>query len=152
LPPGVQHLPKAFARAIALANRSDPRWRTLSLGTLGEASLSLAVGDDGKLGELTYPRESEEEKLPAVVRKLFQNTVLLLASGKFSLDPRALSAGTMKIRVRVAIEQGESRADSDVDANELQALDYEAPRAGKAGHGAFLLNSGRRVVSWISLE
>jgi hypothetical protein len=151
LPPGVRHLPKAFARAIALANRTDPRWRTVPPGTVGEASLSLAVDDDGALGRLVYPRESEAANLPAVVKKLFENTALLLASGKFSLDASALSPGTMTIRVRVAVEQGPARAD-DADANELQALDYEPPRAGKPGHGAFLLNSGRRVVSWISLE
>lgn len=151
LPPGVRHLPKAFARAVALANRADPRWRELALGVIDETSVALTVADDGALGSLTFPAPGEEARLTPVVRKLLDNTVLLLASGKFSLDASTLSPGTMRIRVRVEIEQ-RAPAGADVDPSELHALDHEPPRQGKPGHGAFMLNSGRRVVAWISLE
>jgi len=136
---------------VALANRTDPRWRVLPLGVIDETSVALTVADDGTLGALTYPVDGEEARVTPVVRKLLANTVLLLSSGKFSLDARALSPGTMRIRVRVEIEQ-RAPAGSDIDPSELHALDHEPPRPGKAGHGAFMLNSGRRVVAWISLE
>jgi len=151
LPPGVRHLPRAFARAVALANRADPRWRELPAGVVDETSVVLTVADDGTLGALSYPVEGEQARVTPVVRKLLENTVLLLAAGKFSLDASALSPGTMRLRVRVEIEQ-RAPAASDIDPSELHALDHEPPRPGKAGHGAFTLNSGRRVVAWISLE
>jgi len=151
LPPGVRHLPKAFARAIALANRADLRWRGLAPGIVDETSVVLTVADDGTLGKLSYPVAGDETRIAPVVRKLLDNTVLLLASGKFSLDAGAVSPGTMRLRVRVEIEQ-QASGGADVDPDELHALDYEPPRPGKRGHGAFVLNSGRRVVAWISVE
>ena len=84
------------------------------------------------------------------VRRLLDNTVLLLASGRFSLHARELSGGVMRVRVRVEIVEQSALADPDVDPNELNAIDYEPPQPGKPGHGAFLLNSGRRVVCWVT--
>jgi hypothetical protein len=146
----VRHLPRAFARAIAVANRADSRWRAQPLGLAGEASLKLSVFGDGSLGELTYPNEHEQKSLSPVVQKLLENTRLLLASGRFSLQDSELAAGVLPLRVRVEIEQGAGSNDDDPTA--LRALDYEAPRRGKPGHGAFTLTSGRRVVAWVMLE
>lgn len=149
LPPGVRHLPRAFARAVALANRADAAWRTLPAGVVGEASVALPVEENGTLGSLTFDDDRERERLLPAVRRLLDNTVLLLSSGRFSLKARELSGGVMRVRVRVEILEQTAKADPDVDPNELNAIDYEAPQPGKPGHGAFLLNSGRRVVCWV---
>jgi hypothetical protein len=150
LPPGVRHLPRAFARAVALANRGDAAWRTLPPGIVGEASVELPVEESGALGSLRFDDTRERDRLLPAVRRMLDNTVLLLASGRFSLDARELSVGVMRVRVRVEILEQSAMADPDVDPNELNAIDYEPPQAGKPGHGAFLLNSGRRVICWVT--
>jgi hypothetical protein len=150
LPPGVRHLPRAFARAVALANRGDSAWRTLPPGVVGEASVALPVEDSGALGSLRFDDTRERDRLLPAVRRMLDNTVLLLASGRFSLDARELSGGVMRVRVRVEILEQSAMADPDVDPNELNAIDYEPPQPGKPGHGAFLLNSGRRVICWVT--
>lgn len=150
LPPGVRHLPRAFARAVALANRTDAAWRTLPPGVVGEASVALPVKEDGALGSLAFDDTRERDRLLPAVRRMLDNTVLLLASGRFSLDSRELSAGVMRVRVKVEILEQSALANPDVDPNELNAIDYEPPQGGNPGHGAFLLNSGRRVVCWVT--
>jgi hypothetical protein len=151
LPVGVRHLPRAFARAVALANRADAAWRTLPPGVVGEASVALPVEENGSLGRLAFDDAREREQLLPAVRRLLDNTVLLLASGRFSLNAREPAGGVMRVRVRVEILEQSATADRDVDPNELNAIDYEPPQAGKPGHGAFLLNSGRRVICWVTL-
>jgi hypothetical protein len=150
LPPGVRHLPRAFARAVALANRGDAAWRTLPPGVVGEASVALPVEVNGALGTLAFDDAKERDRLLPAVRRMLDNTVLLLSSGRFSLNARELSGGVMRVRVRVEILEQSALADHDVDPNELNAIDYEPPQAGKPGHGAFLLNSGRRVICWVT--
>jgi hypothetical protein len=150
LPPGVRHLPRAFARAVALANRGDTAWRTLPPGVVGEASVALPVEHDGALGTLAFADTRERDRLLPAVRRMLDNTVLMLSSGRFSLDARELSGGVMRVRVRVEILEQTALAARDVDPNELNAIDYEPPQAGKPGHGAFLLNSGRRVICWVT--
>jgi hypothetical protein len=150
LPAGVRHLPRAFARAVALANRGDKAWRTIPPGVVGEASVALPVEANGALGSLEFDDARERDRLLPVVRRMLDNTVLLLASGRFSLNARELSGGVMRVRLRVEILEQSAMADPEVDPNELNAIDYEPPQAGKPGHGAFLLNSGRRVICWVT--
>jgi hypothetical protein len=152
LPLGVRHLPKAFTRALSIADRSDPRWLTLSPGPAGEARVELAVDDDGKLGALAYRSDDERDRLAPVVRHLLENTRLLLESGHFSIDPTTLRAGVQRLRVRVEVVERAGTTEPDGDPNELKELEYEAPTATKPGRGSFALNSGRRVIGWVYVE
>ncbi len=152
LPTGVRHLPKAFTRALSIADRGDPRWLTLPAGPAGEVRIELPVDEDGKLGELAYPDENARDKLAPVVRHLLENTRLLLESGHFSLDPANLRAGVERLRVRVEVVERPATSDPDADPNELEELEYEPPARGKPGRGSFALNSGRRVIGWVYLE
>jgi hypothetical protein len=152
LPIGVRHLPKAFTRALSIADRSDPRWLTLAPGPAGEARVEIAIDEDGKLGELAYRNSDERDRLAPVVRHLLENTRLLLESGHFSIDATALRAGVQRLRVRVEIVERAGGSDPDADPNELKELEYEAPTATKPGRGSFALNSGRRVIGWVYLE
>lgn len=152
LPPGVRHLPKAFTRALSVADRGDPRWLALPAGPAGEVRIELPVDEDGKLGDLTYPDETERDKLAPVVRHLLENTRLLLENGHFSLDPSMLRAGVERLRVRVEVVEPPTTSVTDGDPNELKELEYEAPAHGKPGRGSFALNSGRRVIGWVYLE
>jgi hypothetical protein len=152
LPQGVRHLPKAFTRALSIADRSDPRWLTLPPGPAGEARVEIPVDDEGKLGELAYRDETERARLAPVVRHLLENTRLLLESGHFSLDPAALRAGIQRLRVRVEVVEATGTTDADGDPNGLKELEYEAPTANRPGRGSFALNSGRRVIGWVYVE
>ncbi|HEY3495421.1 MAG TPA: hypothetical protein VGK73_12070 [Polyangiaceae bacterium] len=151
LPPGVRHLPNAFTRALAIANRADRRWRDLPLGRAGEAHLRLAVNEAGELGELEFPKEGEREALAPVVRHLLDNTRLLLQAGRFSLDPQRLSAGVARLRVMVELTEREG-ANPEGDPGELFGVAWEAPRRDKPGKSGFVLNSGRQVTAWVWIE
>jgi hypothetical protein len=151
LPAGVRHLPNAFTRALAIANRGDPRWQKLPFGRTGEARVRLVVNEQGELGELAYQDDLERDALAPVVRHLLDNTMLLLRAGRFSLDPRRLTAGVQ--RLRVVVEVGE-RADlnSEGDPGELFGVAWEAPQTDKPGKSGFVLNSGRQITAWVWLE
>jgi hypothetical protein len=152
LPNGVRHLPKAFTRALGIASRGDPRWLALPLGPVAEAHIELSVDEDGRLGELAFSDREEREHLAPVVRHLLENTVLLLANGRFSLDPSKLDAGVERLRIRVEVSERPAATDAEGDPNELKELEYEPPSAGKPGRGSFSLNSGRRVTGWVYVE
>jgi hypothetical protein len=147
----VRHLPRAFTRALALANRGDTRWRDVAAGRVGEAHLRLAVNAEGQLGELEYASEEERDRLAPVVKKLFSNTVLLLKNGRFSVDPRTLSAGVTRLRVTVEVTDG-GPPSPDADPVELFGLASAAPEPGKPGKSGFVLNSGRQVTAWVWIE
>ncbi|HEV8550711.1 MAG TPA: hypothetical protein VGQ57_16815 [Polyangiaceae bacterium] len=152
LPSGVRHLPKAFTRALGLASRGDPRWLALPPGTVGEARFHLAVDEEGRLGELEFDDAATRARLSPVVEHLLENTRLLLLSGRFSLDAASVRAGSQGLKVRVEITEARADVDSDADPTGLNELEYEAPRAGRPGHGSFRLNSGRRVIGWVYLD
>lgn len=151
LPPGVRHLPNAFTRALAIANRADRRWRDLPLGRAGEAHLRLTVSESGELGELEFPDERERDALAPVVRHLLDNTRLLLQAGRFSLDPKKLTAGVARLRVMVELTEREG-ANPEGDPGELFGVAWEAPRRDKPGKSGFILNSGRQVTAWVWVE
>jgi hypothetical protein len=151
LPPGVRHLPNAFTRALAIANRGDRRWQALPIGRTGEARVRLAVGEAGELGELEFADERERDALSPVVRRLLDNTVLLLKAGRFSIDPKRLSAGVARLRVLVEISEREG-ANPEGDPSELFGVAWEAPRRDKPGKSGFILNSGRQVTAWVWIE
>jgi hypothetical protein len=151
LPAGVRHLPNAFTRALAIANRGDKRWRDLPLGEAGEARLRLTVNEDGTLGELEFSDESARDTLAPVVRQLLDNTLLLLKSGRFSLDPRRERPGTARLRVRVELTE-RSDANPEGDPGELFGVAWEAPSGKRPGKSGFVLNSGRQVTAWVWVE
>jgi hypothetical protein len=151
LPAGVRHLPNAFTRALAIANRGDRRWRDLPLGQAGEARVELGVGEEGQLGELEFSDERQRDALAPVVRHLLDNTVLLLKNGRFSLDPRKERPGTARLRVVVEITE-RSDANPEGDPSELFGVAWEAPSGRKPGKSGFILNSGRQVTAWVWVE
>jgi hypothetical protein len=151
LPPGVRHLPNAFTRALAIANRGDARWRNLPLGRAGEAHLRIPVTDEGALGELEFANTRERDELLPVVRHLLDNTLLLLKNGRFSLDARKERPGVAKLRVVVEIGE-RSGIDSEGDPGELFGVAWEAPSGAKPGKSGFILNSGRQVTAWVWVE
>jgi outer membrane biosynthesis protein TonB len=148
LPAGVRHLPKAFTRALGIASRGDKRWLATTAGPVGEARIELAVDENGRLGELVYANPAESRRLAPVVRHLLGNALLLLANGRFSLDPSKVNAGVQRLRVRVELTERVAAADPNADPEH----EYEAPTASRPGHGSFTLEGGRRVTSWVYLE
>jgi hypothetical protein len=148
LPVGVRHLPKAFTRALGIASRGDQRWLSLPLGVVGEARIELPVDEEGRLGELEIPNRSESERLAPVVRHLLENTRLLLASGRFSLDPTKVNAGVQRLRVRVELSERVAAENPNADPEH----EYEAPAPGRPGHGSFTLEGGRRVTTWVFID
>jgi hypothetical protein len=151
LPPGVRHLPKAFTRALNQGSWRVAGFRTVPAGKLCEGHVAIAVGADRRLGELEYPRDEERRALPALCRTMFENAHRLVANGEFSLDPKRLTDGTMRLRVEVHVSDGEPPTESDAP-NELFSESYETPGAGKRGRSTFIFNSGRRVDAFVEVE
>lgn len=123
----------------------------MATGKLCEAHVAIAVGSDRRLGELEYRSELERDALPPLCRTMFENGHRLVANGEFSLDPKRLTDGVMRLRVEVLVTDGEPPTESDAP-NELFSESYETPSAGKRGRSTFLLNSGRRVDAFVDVE
>ena len=151
LPPGVRHLPKAYTRALNQGSWRVAGFRTAPAGKLCEGHVAIAVGADRRLGELEYPSEQERDALPSLCQKMFENAHRLVASGEFSLDPKRLTDGVMRLRIEVHVSDGEPPTESDAP-NELFSESYETPSAGKRGRSTFIFNSGRRVDAFVEVE
>jgi hypothetical protein len=148
LPAGVRYLPKAYTRSLPQGSWGLAGFRTAPVGKLCEASISIAVAEDRSLGAVEYPDERDRDTLPAVCKTMFENAHRLVAGGEFSLDPKTLAAGVMRLRIEVIVSDGEARPDDDAQ----QLFEYETPVAGKRGRGTFILNYGRRVDAFVNLE
>src|SRR5690606_37080150 len=103
-------------------------------------------------GELAYVHPSQRDQVLPVVQHLFENVMLLLRSGRFSVDPTTLRAGSQRLRVRVDVIDGVPAGNQQAEPNELSQLEYEPPSGDRPGRGSFALNSGRRVVGWVYIE
>ena len=153
LPIGVRHLPKAFWRALPKASYRMAEFRTLPVGKLGEARFTLSVSPEGKLGDVEYASDEEEQSVPRVIRRMLENTMILLRAGTFSVDPQKLAPGSVRFRVVVEVSDREPLGDGPVDDN-MTSLGGtgEPPAPGRPGHRSFTLNSGRHVDAWIHLD
>ncbi len=114
--------------------------------------MSIAVGDDRKLGPLEYADERERERLPALCRTMLENGYRLVAAGEFSLDPKRIESGTMRLSIEVEVSDEAAHADADHDPNELFGESQDPPSPGKRGRSTFILNSGRRIDAFIDIE
>jgi hypothetical protein len=152
LPQGVRFLPKAYAWALNQGSWGVAGFRTVSPGKLCEARVSVTVGEDRKLGPLEYADDRERDRLPALCRTMLENGHRLVATGEFSLDPKRLESGVMRLRVEVEVTDGDGNPDTELDPNGLSGESYEAPSRGKRGRSTFIFNSGRRIDAFIDIE
>jgi hypothetical protein len=152
LPAGVRFLPKAYTRALNQGSWRVAGFRTVSTGKLCEARVSIAVGEDRKLGPLEYADERERDQLPALCRTMLENGHRLVAAGEFSLDPKRVESGVMRLRVEIEVSDGPAHSDAEHDPNELFSESQEPPSPGKRGRSTFILNSGRRIDAFIDIE
>ena len=152
LPPGVRFLPLAYTRAISQGGWGLAGFRSAPTGTLCDARVSIAVADDHSLGPVEYGGESEREAVPPLCRTLFENARRLIVSGEFSLDPKSLTDGVMRLKLRVEVTDGEPRAESEDAPYGLWSESHEPVSTGRRGRSTFVLNSGRRVDAFVELE
>lgn len=152
LPPGVRYLPKAYTRALNQGSWGVRGFATVAAGKLCDARFAIAVGADRRLGDIEYPDESARDAVPPLCRTMFENGLLLVRGGEFSLDPKTLDAGTMRLRVRVEISEGAPPPNCDGDPSKMCSESQETPAPGRRGRSTFILNSGRRVDAFIDLE
>ncbi len=146
LPPGVRHLPSAFARALPEASYGDAGWEDLPLGGAGEFTLELTVDDEGKLGELVYTDPKQRDRLAAPLRHMVERAMILLKSGTFSIAQSTRESGRQRFKLSVEISQ-EAPPDEGVPFNKA----YDSPRPGHPGNARILLRSGRRIYTRIWL-
>jgi hypothetical protein len=152
LPPGVRSLPKAYVRALSEGSYGIAEFRSAPVGRLCEARLAVHVGEDSRLGELEYESDEKRDALPRACQRMFDNVMLRLRAGEFSVDPSKLTSGVMRIHVAVEVSDEEPHLDADRDPKGLWGESHEEPRAGKRGRSTFILNSGRRVDAFVDLE
>ncbi|HEX6764885.1 MAG TPA: hypothetical protein VF103_05390 [Polyangiaceae bacterium] len=152
LPPGVRGLPKAYARALSEGSYGIAEFRTAPVGKLCDARLAIPVEEDSRLGELQYESDEKRDALPRACRKMFDNVMIRLRAGQFSVDPSKLTSGVMRIRVSVEVTDEEPHLDADREPKDLWSESHEEPRPGRRGRSTFVLNCGRRVDALIDLE
>jgi hypothetical protein len=142
LPPGVRHLPKAFARALPQAGWRDSSWLELPLGHVGELEFELVVDEQGKLGELVYVDPKASARQPAPLRRMVERGLMMLRSGTFSLAPSARESGRQRLKIVAALSQV---------AAAPETWSFDPPQPGRAGRSVFVLTSGLRMEARISL-
>jgi hypothetical protein len=148
LPPHVRYLPKAYTRALPQGSWGLAGFRTAPMGKLCEAHVAIAVAGDKSLGALDVPDELERAALPGLCKTMFENAHRLVSNGEFSLDPKTLTSGVMRLRIEVVVSDGEARPEGD----SKEMWDYDPPSPGKRGRGTFVLISGRRVDAFVNIE
>jgi hypothetical protein len=147
LPPGVRYLPKAYTRALPQGSWGLAGFRTAPIGKFCEARVAIAVAEDKSLGTLEVPDELERAALPGLCKTMFENAHRLVSNGEFSLDPKTLTSGVLRLRIEVVVSDGEALPEGDP-----QMWDYIDPSPGKRGRGTFVLPSGRRVDAFVNIE
>jgi hypothetical protein len=147
LPPGVRYLPKAYTRALPQGSWGLAGFRTAPTGKFCEAHVVIAVAEDKTLGALEVPDELERASLPALCKTMFENAHRLVSNGEFSLDPKTLTSGVMRLRIEVVVSDVEALPEGDP-----QLWNYDDPLPGKRGRGTFVLPSGRRVDAFVNIE
>jgi len=150
LPPGVRHLPTAYARAFPQGNWGVAAVRSAPVGKLCDAHIQIAIHEDRSLGAVEYPDERERDALSPLCRTMLENAHRLVARGEFSLDPKTLTTGVLRLHIEVEVSEGEARA--DLDPSGLWDVSNDTTTVVKRGKGWFILNSGRRVDAFIGLE
>jgi hypothetical protein len=141
LPQGVRHLPYAFTRALPQASSGDESWASLPLGPVGEIEIIIPVGEDGKLGELSYADPKLAAKQAPAVRHAVERTMILLRAGTFSLSPNQLENGVQRLRIEFEL----SEVSSEGDGVDHYQKGFVAPSGGRPGRSIFVSSSGRRV-------
>lgn len=119
----------------------DREWSRLPLGTLGAAKLTLEVDESGKLEEL----EIDPPGVPAIIERMLRRATQLLRSGRFSVDPREVSAGAEHLELEVTISERSVSPNELAAPEELFAQSSAPPTFERAGFAQFTLNSGRHI-------
>jgi hypothetical protein len=145
----VRHLSLAFARALPKGSHSDPGFRDLPLGKLGEARIRLRVDDEGKLLPLEFVDKRARDTLPGAIVRMLDNALRLLAFGRFSLSDAKLEPGVVTLRVAVEIREEAPSVAENAQPNHVRELKGPASGAENPKRAWFTLNSGRRVDAWV---
>jgi hypothetical protein len=140
---GVRDLLRSFVRAMPPAVSADPVWQLLPLGPAASAEVTLAVDDDSKVRILDRPADAPP--LPPLIASIVRRTLVLLASGRFALDPRQASVGAEPLRISVAVTQQDPPSDRELLSGGAFGLGSEAPTDSTPGRAYFTLASGRHV-------
>jgi hypothetical protein len=140
---GARDLVRSFVRAMPPAVSADPIWTLLPLGPAAAADVTLAVDDDGKVRIVDRPPNAPP--IPPLLETVIRRTLVLLASGRFALDPRHATAGTEPLRISVTVTQQDPPSEQALQAGGAFGLGAEAPTDTRPGRAYFTLASGRHV-------
>jgi hypothetical protein len=140
---GVRDLLRSFVRALPPAVSPDPIWPRLPLGPGGSADVTLAVDEQGKVRLVEPP--PDKPPIPPLFLAIVRRTLILLASGRFALDPRYASAGVESLRISVNVTAEQPPSDSVLRAGGAFGLGADAPTDARPGRAYFTLASGRHV-------
>lgn len=146
--PGVRDLAKAFTRALPRAASGDPLWSKLPLGPAGGFHVVIRIDDQRRIASA----KPDEKTLPPVLQHLLDRTILLLRGGQFALDRSAVTSGSEKLHVELAISMRAPSDQIDVNPSDTVELGFKPPTQSHPGVGYFTLASGRHVEAKVTLE
>jgi hypothetical protein len=140
---GARDLVRSFVRAMPPAVSADPIWLLLPLGPAASADVKLAVDGDGKVS-LIEPA-ADKPPIPPLVSTIIRRTLVLLASGRFALDPSHATAGAESVHISVVVTQQDPPSERELSAGGAFGLGSDAPTDARPGRAYFTLGSGRHV-------
>jgi hypothetical protein len=142
----VSNLAKAFTRAIPMAVSADRTWAGLALGNVGSARVVFNVDAEKRLGPVAL---HDERRVPALLRRLIEKTVLLIKSGRFALSQSEATAGTETLRIDLTISTLPPGAADEV--GEAYGLGNVSPLPGRPGKAHFQA-WGRMIEAKVTIE
>jgi hypothetical protein len=144
---GRRDLPSSFVRALPPSISAEKDWPTLPLGSAGHVDLTLTIDDEGR-AQLKDPLNPS---LSPPLRHLVQRTLILLASGRFSLSAANVASGTETLRMAVTLSQVEAAPGQQMESGGAFGLGFEPPTAQRPGRAFATLTSGRHVEVTVQL-
>lgn len=127
----------SFVHELPLGSDAIPAWQTLPVGDVGETTIELAAGDDGRLvGETTFTEKNPNEVLVEMVRRTRGRLRTPMA-----ISGKTAGPGTIELKLRARIETVPIPED-------IQGTFYNLASSFHGDHGdiAFSLPVGRRIT------
>jgi hypothetical protein len=127
--PHERQLPRAFARALPVSIRAEPRWWQHAAGTLGVVRFEIALSESGSIDQVQIDNEQSQPFISGIIRRVAR----LLAAGTFAMPSGGAPLGRFRLELRLELSAGAAGGSLGSDPGDLVEMGFEAPELGRPG-------------------